>query len=257
MLATLGELEPHAWPAPDGELTTHTWSKNIVTGGKLVINGNSNPNPLAAKRGPKPPPSVFVGKHQGKNRRGGIAGTDVQFQVMEPFTDADLKVNHVLASAPVRLGFRADSDVVHDARKIRSARLDSGLNDAVNRIGAGEREFPVCLDRFDLGKVHQDTVGDGVGSGVAEDTFSEGIVGLAHGFVPLGTCERGTVLAPYRLLPIGDFRPIPVSQSPRGSAEAVSGTDQRGGSGSGALGVVEPVGTTLIGYIIRKSAAGS
>lgn len=72
--------------------------------------------------------------------------------------------------------------------------------------------------------------------------------------MPFGLYERGTVLAPYRLLPIGDL-PTGRESKPTRSAKAVPGGRNEGEAQ--ALGVVEAEGTTLIALIIGKQAAGS
>ena len=140
------------------------------------------------KKGPKPLGLVLVRQHEGEHRRGGVAGSDVQFQAVFLSGDDDVEPSLLGIACVLRVAdgeLRHRGDVVADTGYVLAGFIEGFLDDRPYGGRASEGMFPVLADGIGLAQVHEDTVLDGLGAGVGVDGFTERIF-TGHGLVPFG-----------------------------------------------------------------------
>jgi len=77
---------------------------------------------------------------------------------------------------------------VEDPGEIPALLLGGGLENLENGLSAGERAPPVAPDGRDIAEVDENSVLDGLGTGVRVDAFTERMFDF-HELVPFGTCS--------------------------------------------------------------------
>lgn len=140
------------------------------------------------EKGPKPLSLVFVRKHESEDRRGRIAGSDVQFHCVFLPGDDDVEANLLSFARVLRISdgeLRHRRDVMADTGYILTGLFQCLFDDRPHRRRASEGMFPVLADGVGLAQVYEDTVLDGLGAGVGVDGLTERIF-TGHGFVPFG-----------------------------------------------------------------------
>jgi hypothetical protein len=121
-------------------------------------------------------------------RRGGVTGSDVQFQAVFLPGDDNLEENQLGLTCVLGVSdgeLRHRGDVVANTGYVLTGFLRRLLDDRPYRQRAGEGMFPVLADGIGLPEVDEDTLLDGRGPGLGVDGFTEWIF-TGHGFVPFG-----------------------------------------------------------------------
>ena len=98
------------------------------------------------KKGPKPLRLVFVGQHEGEDRRGRVAGSDVEFQGVHLSGDDDRESNLFALTYGTDREFGHGGNIVADTGDILTGMLQGFLDYRPHRRGAGKGVFPVLVD---------------------------------------------------------------------------------------------------------------